>query len=48
MKWAYMQLVQYDEYLVSTVATDGLVLLHQGISSYSDEEAPTHFQLFMG
>ena len=32
-----MKLVQYNEYLVSTVDTDGLVLKHQGISSYSAE-----------
>ena len=42
-----MKLVQYNEYLVSTVATDGLVLQHQGISSYRVEYAPMYFQLFM-
>ena len=29
-----MKLVQYNEYLVSTVGTDGLDLKHQGINSY--------------
>ena len=46
-----MKLVQLQEYLFSTVDTDGLVLKHQAISSYSDEYAPNipmHFQLFMG
>ena len=43
-----MKLVQYKECLVSIVYTDGLVLQHQGISSYSAEYAPMHFQLFMG
>ena len=38
-----MKLVQYNEYLVTSVAADGLVLLHVGISSYSAEYAPTHF-----
>ena len=28
-----MYLLEYNKYLVSTVNTDGLVLLHQGISS---------------
>ena len=32
----------------NTVDTDGLVLKHQGISSYSVEYAPMHFQFFMG
>ena len=32
-----MSLIQYNEYLVNTVDTDGLVLQHQGISSYSAE-----------
>ena len=43
-----MKLVQYNEYLVITVETDGLVLLYQDISSYSGEYASMHFQLFMG
>ena len=32
-----MQLVQYDEHLDSTVVTDGLVLQHHTINSYSAE-----------
>ena len=32
-----MKLVQYNNYLVSTVDTDGMVLQHQGISSHSAE-----------
>ena len=43
-----MKLVQYNEYFVSTVDTDGLVLKHQGISSHSADYSPMHFQLFMG
>ena len=43
-----IQLVQYNEYLVSTVATDGLVhTAHQGINNYSAEYAPMLF-LFWG
>ena len=42
-----MKLVQYNEYLVSTVGTGGLVLWHQGISSHSAGYAPMCFQLFM-
>ena len=30
-----MKLVQYNEYVVGIVATDGLVLKHQAISSHS-------------
>ena len=43
-----MKLVQYNEYLVSTVGSDGLVLWHQGISSHIAGYKPMHFQLFMG
>ena len=43
-----MKLVQHNEYLVSIVDTGGLVLHHQGISSYSAEYASMHFQLLMG
>ena len=43
-----MKLVQYDEYLVNIVPTDGLVLWHQDILSYSVDYAPMHFQLFLG
>ena len=39
-----MKLFQYNNYLVSTVDTDGLVLYHQGISCYSAENAPISFQ----
>ena len=39
-----MNLVQYNEYLVSTVDTDGLLLQRQGISSYSAEYAAICFQ----
>ena len=42
-----MKLFQYNEHLVSTVDTDGLVLLHQGIRSYSAEYVPMHFPLFI-
>ena len=41
-----MKLVQSNEYLVSTVDTDGLVLLHEDISSYSAEYTNMCFQLF--
>ena len=44
----YIKLAQYNEYSISIVAADALVLLHQGISSYSAEDAPPRFQLFMG
>ena len=43
-----MKLVQYNEYLVSTMDTDDLMLQHQGICSYSAEYTPIEFQLFMG
>ena len=43
-----MKLVQYDKYLVNIVRTDGLVLWHQDILSYSVDYAPMHFQLFLG
>ena len=42
-----MNMVQYNEYVISTVATDGLVLQHQGSSSHSTEYVPICFQLFM-
>ena len=32
-----MKQFQYNDCLVIIVNTDGLVLLHQGLSSYSDE-----------
>ena len=37
-----MKLSQYNAYLISTVDTDGLVFLHQGISSHSAEHTPMH------
>ena len=37
-----MKLVQYNEYLISIVDTDALVLQHQGISSHS---AKRHWRL---
>ena len=43
-----MKLVQYNEYLVSNVVTDGLVLQHQDISSHNAEYTPMYFQLFTG
>ena len=35
-----MELAKYNEYLISTVGTDGLVQKHQGISTHSAECAP--------
>ena len=44
-----MRLIKYNEYSVSTVATDGLVLKHQAISNHSaDYVVHMCFQLFMG
>ena len=45
-----MKLAQYNEYLIvlSTVATDGLVLKHQAISIHSAEYAFMHFPVFKG
>ena len=43
-----MRLVQYDEYVVSTADTGGLVLKHQAISSYSVQYTTMHFQLVVG
>ena len=43
-----MKLFQYNEYFISTVDTDALVLKHQGISSHSAEYAPICFQLLRG
>ena len=39
-----LKLAQYNEYSVSTVDTGGLVLQHQGISSYNAEYASICFQ----
>ena len=43
-----MKLLQYNEYLINIVGTDGLVLEPQGISSPSAEYAPMCIQLFKG
>ena len=43
-----MKLTLYNEYIASTVIIDGLVLYHQGISSYGAENASMNFQLFIG
>ena len=43
-----MKLVQYNECLVSTVDTDGLVLKNQVISSSSVQYTPMCSQLLMG
>ena len=48
MLYIGIKLVQCNEYFISTVDTDGLVLEHQGISSHSAEYAPMHFQLLKG
>ena len=42
----YMNLVQYNEWLISIVDADGLVLWHQGISSHSPDYAPVRFPVF--
>ena len=41
-------LAQYNEYSVSTVDTDSLVVLHQGINSQGAEFALMGFHLFVG
>ena len=41
-------MTQYNGYFISTVATDGLVLQHQGISNHSADYTPMRFQLFKG
>ena len=43
-----MKLVQRIECFISTVDADGLVLLHQGISSHSADYAPMRFPVFRG
>ena len=43
-----MKLVQYNECLVSTVDTGGLVLYHQSISSHDADYAPMRFPVFKG
>ena len=39
-----MEALQYNEYLISIVDADGLMLQHQSISSYRTEYAPLCFQ----
>ena len=46
-KKSNLKLIQYNEYLVSSVDTDGLVFQHQGISSQDAKYAHMCFQLFM-
>ena len=41
-------MVHCNEYMASTVDTDGLVLKHHGISGHSADYAPMRSQLFMG
>ena len=49
MQYFCMILIQYSEYLVvSTVDTNGLVLKHQDISSYSADFTHVPFELLMG
>ena len=43
-----IRLVQYNAYLVMSVGTVDLMLLHQGIIRYSTEYTAMHFQLFGG
>ena len=43
MKYFCMELVQYNEHLISAVDTDGLVLLRQGISSHNFDHASMNF-----
>ena len=42
------KLDQYNEYVISTVGTDGLVLQHQAISTHSVVYASMRSQFFMG
>ena len=46
--WYCYETGTLNEYLISAVDTDDLVLQHQGISSYSAEYTPMRFQLSMG
>ena len=43
-----MKLAQYNEYLISTVDTDALVLKHQGISIHNAEYTLMRFPAFKG
>ena len=42
-----MKLTLYNEYIASTVIIDGLVLYHQGISSYGADNTSMNLQLFI-
>ena len=42
------KLVQCNRYLISTMATDALVLKHRGISWHCADYAPMRFQVFWG
>ena len=48
MSYFDMKLVEYNEYLISTVDTDGLMFWPQGINSHSAAYALMNFQLFRG
>ena len=41
-----VELVQYNQYLVDTVCTDGLVLKHKGVSNHSAQYPSMRFQLY--
>ena len=43
-----MKLVQYNEFFISIVDTDGLVLKHQGISCHKADYASMCFPVFKG
>ena len=46
MSYCGTKLVQHNEYFISIVNADALVLMHQGISSQSAVYAPMHLQFF--
>ena len=41
-------MARYNEYLISTLDTDGQILKYQGINSHSTEYTPMCFMLLMG
>ena len=43
-----MEVVRSNHYLASTLDTDGLVLLHKGISIHNADYAHMRFHSFMG
>ena len=43
-----MELAQYNEYFISIMGIDDLVLENQGISSHSADYTPIRFQLLKG